>query len=190
MVVATAASHGIHNNMMGGYNHHHQHNHNHSSIDNDQNNSNNDMMGLNSLSTMSLNCCSRCCLNHHHNCHTIGGYGNTSSTNLESSNATSGELSGAESLPDIGYFKSHLLDLETTIQSAPARTGEVLLKNFDRNFNSKSRFNLSKGLRFNFLTLYDDFNTLKIRFYHYFLYIFRATRLKFRIRVRVWRFMI
>lgn len=77
-----------------------------------------------STSTMSLVCCSRCCLNQNNN---------KISTNLESSNATSEDFSLAESLPDISYFKTHLID--TIIQSAPARTGEILLKNFDRNLN-------------------------------------------------------
>lgn len=77
-----------------------------------------------STSTMSLVCCSRCCLNQN----------NKISTNLESSNATSEDFSLTESLPDISYFKTHLID--TIIQSAPARTGEILLKNFDRNLNS------------------------------------------------------
>jgi hypothetical protein len=95
---------------------------------------NNNMMLADSTMSLAM-CCSRCCLSAASRAATV-----QSTSNLDESVSSSagGDLSYAESLPELTYFKSHLLFDETSIQSAPARTGEVLLKNFDRAFNSNS----------------------------------------------------
>lgn len=100
------------------------------------NNNNTNMMLADSTMSLAM-CCSRCCLSAASRAATV-----QSTSNLDESVSSSagGDLSYAESLPELTYFKSHLLFDETSIQSAPARTGEVLLKNFDRAFNSNSTF--------------------------------------------------